>query len=106
MTRLFNSPIERLRLIGIFEGASLLLLVLVAMPLKYGMDNASWVEAIGPVHGALFLFYMIQTIQFGMTKKKQNKKLIWQAFAASCIPFGTFYFDRTVLSKLTDEDTD
>lgn len=102
MIKLFLSPLGRLRLIGFVEGASLLLLVFFAMPLKYFFDNAHWVETIGPIHGALFLFYLIQTMQFAMAGKRQNRKLVWQAFAASCLPFGTFYFDKTILRKLPE----
>ena len=48
-------PIVRLlRTVGILEGLSFLVLLFIAMPLKYGWGHASAVRVPGLVHGALF----------------------------------------------------
>ena len=44
---------------GKIEGYSYLLLLLVAMPLKYIWDIAEWVKIIGMVHGVLFVIFMV-----------------------------------------------
>src|SRR5690606_32019581 len=43
---------------GWFEGLSYLLLLGVAMPIKYVWGDPSWVSAVGMAHGLLFLAYI------------------------------------------------
>ena len=59
---MLDSSIGRLRIISIVEGISFLVLVLVAMPMKYiwGMPNA--VTVVGMVHGILFLLFCVALV--------------------------------------------
>ena len=56
---MLNSSIGRLRVISIVEGISFIVLLLIAMPMKYiwGMPNA--VTVVGMVHGVLFLLWCL-----------------------------------------------
>ena len=91
MIRLFRS-------ISLLEGVSLLILLFVAMPLKYIWDNPEYVRVVGMAHGLLFIAYIIFAI---MTKFKLNWKIktLLIVFIASIIPFGTFYIDKKYLSN-------
>ncbi|HEY8936404.1 MAG TPA: DUF3817 domain-containing protein [Cyclobacteriaceae bacterium] len=62
MIKFFNTNIGRLRLLGILEGLSLIILIFVAMPVKYMLGNPVLVKSIGPVHGVLFIFFVINAI--------------------------------------------
>jgi integral membrane protein len=85
--------LHRFRMIGIAEGISFLVLLLIAMPLKYLMHIPEAVKYTGWVHGALFITFIYFAFEVMGTLKKN---FLWfaRAFAAAIIPFGTFIFDR------------
>lgn len=88
-----NTAIGRLRLIGITEGISFLVLLFVAMPLKYLADLPEAVKYTGWVHGLLFILYLVALANVKFTQLWPLKKVVI-AFLASLIPFGTFILDR------------
>lgn len=63
MNKFFTTSIGRFRLIAFLEGISLIVLVFICVPLKYFFDDPSWVKLIGPVHGVLFLLFMVYAFQ-------------------------------------------
>jgi integral membrane protein len=100
MTRFITTPIGRLRLLALMEGTSLLLLVFVGVPAKHLMDNPMLVKIIGPIHGALFLFFVFQTISVAIEHDWKFRTTTWKVLVACLVPFGTFYIDRAILRKL------
>ena len=78
--------------IGIAEGISFLLLLFVAMPLKYVGHNPILVQWLGPIHGGLFLLYLASAVAV-------TRFLNWPwphvllVFIASVVPFGPFLFE-------------
>ncbi|WP_316738536.1 DUF3817 domain-containing protein [Pedobacter aquatilis] len=100
MINLFNSSLGRLRIISYLEGISLLILLLVAVPLKYYWNNPALVKAIGPVHGALFLWFVFSTFSVAVQQGWKFKDTTWKVLLACLIPLGTFYIDRHILRKL------
>ena len=83
------------RWIALAEGISFLLLLGIAMPIKYLMNNPAPVRYLGMAHGVLFVAFIIFAFEvYG----KLNKKFTWFIFACllSVIPFGTFYLDRSL----------
>jgi len=51
--------IKTLRLVGLLEGISFLLLLFIAMPVKYMMDNPILVKYVGMGHGVLFVLFLV-----------------------------------------------
>jgi len=100
MQTLLKTKIGRLRILGFLEGVSLLLLVFVAVPLKYGSHDATLTKTLGPVHGALFLLFILNTLSVGVEQKWTFGKTTWKVILACFVPFGTFYIDRKILSKV------
>ncbi|UOQ52149.1 DUF3817 domain-containing protein [Hymenobacter cellulosivorans] len=100
MISLLKTPIGRLRLLGLLEGLSLLLLLGVAVPLKYAADDPSFVRALGPVHGLLFLLFVLNTLRVGVEYRWRFATTTWKVLLACIIPFGTFYVDRKILAPL------
>lgn len=91
-----NNTIKWFLLIGKIEGYSYLLLLGVAMPLKYGFDLPQLIKPLGTIHGILFVaFIILLTILF--LKRQLTFKRSVYAFLLSLIPFGTFYLKRYVL---------
>ncbi|BAP32635.1 conserved membrane protein YdzA [Chryseobacterium sp. StRB126] len=100
MINLLKTKVGRLRIIAILEGISLLTLVFIAVPLKYGFDNPSLVKMMGPIHGSLFLLFLFNTLSVGVEQNWKFKETTWKVLLACIIPFGTFYVDKKILSKL------
>ncbi len=94
------SKIGRLRIIAILEGISLLILVFAAVPLKYFFHNAALTKVMGPIHGVLFLLFIFNCLSVGVEYRWSFKTTTWKVLLACIIPFGTFYIDRKILSKL------
>lgn len=85
--------VHRFRMVGIAEGISFLILLLIAMPLKYMFNIPEAVKIFGWIHGALFIGFIYFAFEVMGTLKK-NIGWFAKAFAAAFIPLGTFIFDR------------
>jgi integral membrane protein len=85
--------VKILRVIALLEGLSFLILLGIAMPLKYMLDKPEMVRIVGMVHGVLFIAYIILVI-IVRELKKWNLKQTFLALIASILPFGTFYADN------------
>lgn len=84
------------RIIAFLEGVSLLVLLLIAMPLKYFFDRPEYVQVIGMAHGVLFVVYILLAITIKFTQQWEWKKLGIVSIA-SVVPFGTFYIEKKYL---------
>ncbi len=86
------------RTVSISEGLSLLLLLAIAMPIKYILNEPILVKIVGMIHGILFIVYVLFAL---FLKKRQKWSLVELAMilTASIIPFGTFYVDRKFLKN-------
>jgi len=104
MTKFFTTPTGRLRLYAFLEGISLLVLVFIAVPLKYILHNPTWVKAIGPIHGALFLLFIFNALRTGIEQKWKFGETTWKVIVACFIPFGTFYIDWKILRAIENEE--
>jgi integral membrane protein len=93
--------IQTLRILGNIEGISYLLLLGVAMPMKYYFEMPMAVKVTGMAHGVLFVAYCLLLVA---CMKKFNWSLKFGAylFIATLIPFGTFVSDRKLRNKVTD----
>ena len=93
--------IKPLRILGNIEGVSYLLLLGVAMPMKYYFEMPMAVKIVGMAHGVLFVAYCLL---LALCLKSFNWTLKFGAylFIATLIPFGTFVTDRKLRNKVTD----
>lgn len=87
------------RLTAFLEGVSYILLLFIAVPIKYLLNEALYVKILGMPHGILFIAYILFSI---ISKIKYNwtyRKFLFISIA-SLVPFGTFYVDNKYLKKL------
>ena len=96
MLSLFASTLGRFRIIAFVEGISYLILLFIAMPLKYGFGMPSAVKSFGSIHGGLFVLYVLYLI-ISKFEYEWSFKKIGILFLASLIPFGNFYADKHYL---------
>lgn len=85
--------------IGFAEGVSFLILLFIAMPLKYFMGMPLPVRIMGMIHGVLFIWYAIALLKAKLEYQWSFKKVMI-AFLLSFLPFGTFYLERTLKEDL------
>jgi integral membrane protein len=90
--------IRSLRLIGIAEGFSFLILLLIAMPLKYWMGWPLAVRYVGWAHGLLFILYIVAVFA-AIRAMKWGFKGVAVALIASLLPAGTFVLDRSLRKR-------
>jgi integral membrane protein len=98
MIDLLKTDLGRFRIIGFTEGVSYIILLFIAMPLKYMWGQSAPVRTFGSVHGFLFVFYIlflvICTVKYSWSLKKT-----FLLFVVSIIPFGNFYADKRYLQE-------
>ena len=86
------------RIIALLEGVSYILLLFIAVPIKYLAHDPQYVKMLGMPHGLLFVAYVALAFLL-KTELKWNKKVFRIVLLASIIPFATFYIDRNHLKE-------
>lgn len=96
-----TSALTRLRVVGLLEGVSFLVLLGIAMPLKYLAGMPEMVRIVGWTHGLLFVAFLAAVAHVA-------RRLCWPyeriagAVAAALLPFGTFVLDRRLRTTIAE----
>ncbi|MBC2594227.1 DUF3817 domain-containing protein [Ruficoccus amylovorans] len=85
--------IHRLRVVGLIEGISFLVLLGIAMPLKYFGDMPEAVKVVGWAHGLLFIGF-VALLLTAMILAEWSLRRAAVFFAAALVPFGPFLVDK------------
>ncbi|MCF7689302.1 MAG: DUF3817 domain-containing protein [Cephaloticoccus sp.] len=93
-----KTSIGRLRVIGFWEGVSFLVLLGIAMPLKYLAGHPEAVRVVGMAHGVLFLLYLWAAIQAAL-EHEWNWRRTLLVLIAALLPAGPFVVDAKLLRK-------
>lgn len=91
-----------LRWLSIAEGASLLLLVLVAMPLKHALGIPIAVRVVGLIHGVLFLALLASAAQTFFAREITGSRLV-RVLLWALVPFGFLRAERIVRAQAAGE---
>ncbi|MDP6933923.1 MAG: DUF3817 domain-containing protein [Myxococcota bacterium] len=90
---MWRTPIGRVRLTGMVEGASFLVLLGIAMPLKYVWGMPLAVRVVGIIHGVLFLLFC-GVLADAKQEEGWSVKRAAGPLVAALLPFGPFLIDR------------
>lgn len=93
------AALQRFRVTAWVVGVGLLVLVLVAMPLKYLADQPGPVALIGPIHGFLYIVYLLCALDLAV----RNRWPLPRALAimlAGTVPFLSFVAERRVTARV------
>jgi integral membrane protein len=90
-----HGALIRYRVIAWIVGIGLLALVLVGMPLKYFAHDDTAVGVIGPVHGFLFMIYLVLTFDLARRARWPFGRMLLVMLAGT-IPFFSFWAERKV----------
>lgn len=91
-----NHQVKAFRWISILEGISFLVLLLIAMPLKYIWDAPRMVEVVGMAHGILFVAYILGALLL-FKPLGWNFKTLTLVCISSVLPLGPFYVEKKFL---------
>jgi integral membrane protein len=86
---------KRFKWISLIEGISFLVLLFIAMPLKYIYDLPMAVTVVGWIHGVLFVIYIYVVFPTASKLKWDFSRTLF-ALIASVLPFGPFIFDHNL----------
>lgn len=92
---MLSTALGRFRSISAIEGLSYLLLVFIAMPIKYIGGEPYPVKIFGMMHGVLFIIFMLSLFE-AKRKESWDVGFIFQLFVLSLIPFGAFLIEKRV----------
>jgi len=93
------SELQKFRLINKIEGISFIILLFIAMPLKYSFGYPIATKIVGMAHGLLVFVFLYQVLEAqkeaGFTWKETGLYTL-----LSLIPFGSFYTDKLLAKKM------
>ena len=98
---LIQTPLGRFRAISAIEGISYVLLVFVAMPLKYGLNLPQMVKVLGMAHGVLFMAFVVALV-LAMIAQRWPITRAAALLVASMIPLGAVWIERTCAAESAD----
>ncbi|MCF6137431.1 DUF3817 domain-containing protein [Pseudalkalibacillus berkeleyi] len=90
--------LKTFRIVGFSEGISFLLLLGIAMPLKYFFEYPMAVSIVGAIHGGLFVLYCMMVVYLKFSYNWSIKKAA-MGILASVLPFGPFVFDAKLIQN-------
>ena len=90
-----RGALARYRVMAYTVGVGLVVLVLVGMPLKYGADIDAVVSVVGPLHGVLYIVYLVSVLDVARTRAVRPLQVV-AMIAAGLVPFLAFYVERRV----------
>ena len=90
-----DPTLRAFRALALVEGVSFLVILLVTMPLKYGLDLPGPNRVVGMAHGLLFVAYLGFLIYIWSDRRWPARTLLW-GLAASVVPFLMFWVERRV----------
>jgi integral membrane protein len=93
------TALHHFRIAALLEGWSYLILVFIAMPLKYAAGLPFGVRIVGSLHGFLFLTFMLALYRVTLERKWPLRRAL-RGFLYSLIPFGAFVFDRSLVREI------
>ena len=90
-----KNPVSLLRVVSLAEGVSYLLLLGIAMPLKYAANMPEAVRIAGSIHGGLFVVFCVALLR-AMLGARWPFSRAALVFVASLVPFAAFWMDRRI----------
>ena len=99
-----RSPLTRYRVIAIVVGIGLVILVCIGVPVKYAAGHRIVVAIVGPIHGVLYILYVLATLDLAVRRRWSLLRTLLIALAGT-IPFMSFVAERKVVGWSTPRET-
>ena len=89
---MFQTALGRLRLVALAEGLSYIILLAIAMPLKYAFGQPGAVKLFGMIHGVLFII-LVLALAHAHWVRRWGVRFSLLVFMSSLVPLGAFWMD-------------
>ena len=93
------AALQRYRVMANVVGVLLILLIVIAVPLKYLADVPEPVTVLGTAHGWLYALFFLSAVDLGLRAKWSLKGAVL-TIVAGTIPFVSFLAEHTVTRKM------
>ena len=97
-----KGALARYRVLAYIVGVGLLALV-AAMVMNYGFDQPQYSRIVGPVHGFLYVIYLVLTVDLGL-KARWPIVRTGLVLLAGMIPFVSFIVERRISREFRQAD--
>ena len=98
-----SAALTRFRVVAYVVGVVLILFILVGMPLKYFADSPGFVAVIAPLHGFLYMVYLVVTFDLSMRAKWPLSRTVLLLLAGT-VPVVSFVAERWATAKIRDRE--
>jgi integral membrane protein len=92
---MLSTSLGRFRLVSLCEGMSYVVLLAIAMPLKYAAGQPRAVTIVGGIHGALFVLFCIALLAAAREQRWKIRTMV-VAMIAAILPLGAFWLERAL----------
>lgn len=95
-----HGALTRYRVMAYIVGVGLIVLVFIGMPLQYGAGTKAVVAIVGPIHGALYIVYLLAALDL----VRRTRLSVWAMVAmvaAGLVPFVAFVVERRITARFT-----
>lgn len=89
----------RYRVMAYVVGVGLVLLVVVGMPLQYGAGRPTVVEVLGPVHGLLYIVYLLTAFDLARRARLTPLQVVAMV-GAGLVPLVAFVVERAITTRV------
>ncbi len=96
-----SGALIRYRVMAYAVGIGLLVLVLIGMPLQYGADKPGVVAVVGPIHGFLYIVYLLAALDLARRARFSLPQLAAMV-GAGFLPFLAFFVEHRVTRRVDD----
>jgi integral membrane protein len=94
--------LRRYRVLAYIVGTGLIILVFAGVPLQYGANLPQVAQIVGPVHGAIYIIYLISAVDLARRSNLKTRQLL-AIVLAGFLPFLAFIVERRISSVVLHE---
>lgn len=100
-----SSPLQRYRVMAMIVGTMLLVLVLIGMPLQYGLGHPGLADVVAPIHGILYIVYLLTVLDLARRERRLSLRQLAAMVGAGFVPFLAFVIEHKITKELAEPGT-
>ncbi len=100
-----DGALLRYRVMAFIVGVGLLILVFIGVPLQYGAGEPIVAQIVGPIHGFLYIVYLLAALDLA----RRARFSLWQLagmVGAGFVPFLAFFVEHRVTIRVHDAEAE
>lgn len=97
-----RAALRRYRVLAYIVGTGLIILVFIGVPLQYGANLPQVAQIVGPIHGAIYIIYLIGAVDLARRSSLKARQLL-AIVLAGFLPFLAFIVERRITSVVERE---